>query len=99
MHCWRCGCNPAALRDATGSMAAMYYFANSGYTTMAVRAASMRIRWPGSRQTVKVSSIPGRITLGAANWLSGGNCRQATLLTRSYFVPGSLLLANVDIGG
>jgi len=46
---------------------------------------------------VKLSSILGPITYGAANWLSAGNHRMAMLLTGSYFVAGLLLLANVNV--
>jgi UMF1 family MFS transporter len=46
---------------------------------------------------VKLSSILGPITYGAANWLSDGNHRLAMLLTGTYFVAGLLLLANVNV--
>jgi UMF1 family MFS transporter len=46
---------------------------------------------------VKLSSILGPITYGAASWLSGGNHRMAILITGSYFIGGLLLLANVNI--
>jgi UMF1 family MFS transporter len=46
---------------------------------------------------VKLSSILGPLTYGAANWLSDGNHRLAMLLTGIYFVAGLLLLANVNV--
>ncbi|HET7831519.1 MAG TPA: MFS transporter [Gallionella sp.] len=45
---------------------------------------------------VKLASIAGPLTYGAATWITGGNHRQALLITGSYFVIGLLLLAGVD---
>jgi MFS transporter, UMF1 family len=45
---------------------------------------------------VKLSSILGPITYGAATWVSLGNHRLAMLITGSYFVVGLVLLAGID---
>jgi|CXWK01.1.fsa_nt_gi UMF1 family MFS transporter len=46
---------------------------------------------------VKLASIFGPLTYGLANWLSGGDHRQAILITGAYFVVGLLLLSGIDI--
>lgn len=46
---------------------------------------------------VKLASICGPLTYGLANWLSGGNHRQAILFTGAYFVVGLLLLTGVNV--
>jgi UMF1 family MFS transporter len=46
---------------------------------------------------VKLASILGPMTYGLSSWLSGGDHRQAMLITGSYFVIGLLLLASVDL--
>lgn len=46
---------------------------------------------------VKLASIFGPLTYGLANWLSGGNHRQAILITGSYFIVGLLLLTGIDV--
>ncbi len=46
---------------------------------------------------VKLASIFGPLTYGLANWLSGGNHRQAILFTGAYFVAGLLLLSGIDV--
>ena len=43
------------------------------------------------------ASIFGPLTYGLANWLSGGDHRQAILFTGAYFVVGLLLLAGIDM--
>ena len=45
---------------------------------------------------VKLSSIAGPLTYGLTTWLTGGDHRQALLLTGSYFGIGLILLANVQ---
>ncbi len=45
---------------------------------------------------VKLSSILGPVTYGAATWVSLGNHRLAMLITGSYFVMGLILLAGID---
>ncbi|OGT06637.1 MAG: MFS transporter [Gallionellales bacterium RBG_16_57_15] len=45
---------------------------------------------------VKLASIAGPLTYGAATWLSGGDHRQALLITGSYFVIGLILLSGVN---
>ena len=45
---------------------------------------------------VKLASIAGPLTYGAATWLTGGDHRQALLITGSYFVVGLILLSGVD---
>jgi len=45
---------------------------------------------------VKLASIAGPLTYGAATWLSGGDHRQALLITGSYFVIGLVLLSGVN---
>jgi len=44
---------------------------------------------------VKLASIAGPLTYGAATWLTGGDHRQALLVTGSYFIIGLLLLSGV----
>jgi len=46
---------------------------------------------------VKLASIFGPLTYGLANWLSGGDHRQAILFTGAYFVVGLLLLSGIDM--
>ncbi|MEZ5616136.1 MAG: MFS transporter [Rhodocyclaceae bacterium] len=46
---------------------------------------------------VKLASIFGPLTYGLANWLSGGDHRQAILITGSYFVAGLALLSGIDV--
>jgi UMF1 family MFS transporter len=46
---------------------------------------------------VKLASIFGPLTYGLANWLSGGDHRQAILFTGAYFVVGLLLLSGIDV--
>lgn len=48
-------------------------------------------------QAVKLASILGPMTYGLSSWLSGGDHRQAMLITGSYFVIGLLLLASIDL--
>ncbi len=45
---------------------------------------------------VKLASVAGPLTYGAATWLTGGNHRQSLLVTGSYFVIGLILLSGVD---
>ena len=45
---------------------------------------------------VKLSSILGPVTYGAATWLSQGNHRAAMLITGIYFVAGLILLSGID---
>ncbi|MCL5061157.1 MAG: MFS transporter [Candidatus Thermoplasmatota archaeon] len=45
---------------------------------------------------VKLASILGPLTYGAANWLTQGNHRQALLVTGSYFVAGLWALRGVQ---
>jgi UMF1 family MFS transporter len=45
---------------------------------------------------VKLASMLGPLTYGAATWLSGGDHRLAILITGLYFVVGLLLLAGID---
>jgi UMF1 family MFS transporter len=45
---------------------------------------------------VKLSSILGPVTYGAASWTSQGNHRLAMLITGGYFVIGLVLLAGID---
>jgi len=45
---------------------------------------------------VKLSSILGPVTYGAATWLSRGNHRAAMLITGTYFIVGLVLLAGID---
>ena len=45
---------------------------------------------------VKLASILGQLTYGAANWLTQGNHRQALLVTGSYFVAGLWALRGVQ---
>ncbi len=45
---------------------------------------------------VKLASIAGPLTYGAATWLTGGDHRQALLITGSYFVVGLILLSGVN---
>jgi UMF1 family MFS transporter len=46
---------------------------------------------------VKLSSILGPMTYGAAAWMSGGNHRLAMLLTGVYFLAGLALLLSIDV--
>ncbi|WP_354682630.1 MFS transporter [Cupriavidus necator] len=45
---------------------------------------------------VKLASIAGPLTYGMASWLTGGDHRQALLVTGSYFVVGLALLFGVN---
>ena len=45
---------------------------------------------------VKMSSILGPLTYGAATWMSQGNHRLAMLITGTYFIVGLVLLAGID---
>jgi len=45
---------------------------------------------------VKLASVAGPLTYGTATWISGGDHRQALLVTGLYFVVGLLLLGGVD---
>lgn len=45
---------------------------------------------------VKLSSILGPVTYGAASWISQGNHRLAMLIIGVYFVVGLVLLAGID---
>ena len=45
---------------------------------------------------VKLSSILGPVTYGAASWVSQGNHRLAMLIIGIYFVAGLVLLAGID---
>ncbi|AGW90455.1 MFS transporter [Cupriavidus sp. DF5525] len=45
---------------------------------------------------VKLASIAGPLTYGMASWLTGGDHRQALLVTGSYFVVGLGLLCGVN---
>jgi UMF1 family MFS transporter len=46
---------------------------------------------------VKLSSILGPVTYGAATWLSGGDHRQAMLITGAYFILGLVVLTGVNV--
>jgi UMF1 family MFS transporter len=46
---------------------------------------------------VKLSSILGPVTYGAATWLSDGDHRKAMLITGAYFVVGLIVLVGVDV--
>jgi UMF1 family MFS transporter len=46
---------------------------------------------------VKLASIFGPLTYGMASWLSGGNHRQAILITGVYFVVGLALLTGINV--
>lgn len=45
---------------------------------------------------VKLSSILGPLTYGATTWMTGGDHRQAILVTGAYFVVGLAILAGVN---
>jgi UMF1 family MFS transporter len=47
---------------------------------------------------VKLASIAGPLTYGAASWITGGDHRQALLVTGSWFVVGLWLLRGVRAG-
>ena len=47
---------------------------------------------------VKFASMIGPLTYGATTWISGGDHRQALLVTGIYFVIGLLLLSGVNAG-
>ena len=64
-----------------------------GYLAPADRLAEFFGLWG---LAVKLASIFGPLTYGLSNWLSGGDHRQAILVTGSYFVAGLLLLQGVD---
>ena len=65
-----------------------------GYLSPADRRAEFFGLWGFA---VKLSSILGPLTYGAATWVSGGNHRMAMLITGAYFVIGLALLAGVDL--
>lgn len=46
---------------------------------------------------VKLASIAGPLTYGLASWVTGGDHRQALLLTGSYFLVGLVLLYGVNV--
>jgi len=46
---------------------------------------------------VKLASILGPVTYGAATWLSDGDHRRAMLITGSYFLIGLAILAGVNV--
>jgi UMF1 family MFS transporter len=46
--------------------------------------------------TVKLASIMGPLTYGAASWITAGDHRQALLITGSYFVAGLWVLRGVQ---
>ncbi len=47
---------------------------------------------------VKLASILGPLTYGAATWITAGDHRQALLVTGSFFVAGLLVLRGVEAG-
>lgn len=47
---------------------------------------------------VKLASILGPLTYGAASWISAGDHRRALLVTGSFFVAGLLALRGVEAG-
>lgn len=49
-------------------------------------------------QVVKLASIAGPLTYGLATWFTGGDHRNALLLTSVYFVIGLILLTGVRAG-
>jgi len=46
--------------------------------------------------SVKLAAIAGPLTYGVTTWLTGGDHRQALLITGGYFVIGLILLSGVD---
>jgi UMF1 family MFS transporter len=47
---------------------------------------------------VKLASILGPLTYGAASWISAGDHRRALLVTGSFFVAGLLALRGIEAG-
>ena len=64
-----------------------------GYLSPAARRAEFFGLWG---LAVKLSSILGPMTYGAAAWASGGNHRLAMLFTGVYFLVGLALLLDID---
>ncbi len=64
-----------------------------GYLSPAGRRAEFFGLWG---LAVKLSSILGPMTYGAAAWASGGNHRLAMLFTGVYFLVGLVLLMDID---
>ena len=65
-----------------------------GYLSPEARRAEFFGLWGFA---VKLSSILGPLTYGAATWISGGDHRTAMLITGAYFVIGLALLAGVNV--
>nr|WP_126464014.1 MFS transporter [Sulfuritortus calidifontis] len=65
-----------------------------GYLSPAARRAEFFGLWG---LAVKLSSILGPMTYGAAAWASGGNHRLAMLFTGIYFLAGLVLLLGIDV--
>ena len=65
-----------------------------GYLTPEDRHAEFFGLWG---LAVKLSSILGPVTYGAATWLSQGNHRVAMLITGTYFIAGLVLLSGIDV--
>ena len=65
-----------------------------GYLSPEARRAEFFGLWGFA---VKLSSILGPLTYGAATWISGGDHRTAMLITGAYFVIGLALLAVVNV--
>ncbi len=65
-----------------------------GYLSPAARRAEFFGLWG---LAVKLSSILGPMTYGAAVWASGGNHRLAMLLTGAYFLAGMAVLRGIDV--
>ncbi|NWG87645.1 MAG: MFS transporter [Hydrogenophilaceae bacterium] len=65
-----------------------------GYLSPADRRAEFFGLWG---LAVKLSSILGPMTYGAAVWASGGNHRLAMLFTGVYFLAGLVLLLGIDV--
>ena len=64
-----------------------------GYMSPADRLAEFFGLWG---LAVKLSSILGPLTYGLVSWMSGGDHRQAILITGSYFVIGLVLPAGIN---
>jgi UMF1 family MFS transporter len=65
-----------------------------GYLSPAARRAEFFGLWG---LAVKLSSILGPMTYGAAAWASGGDHRLAMLFTGVYFLAGLVLLLGIDV--
>jgi len=65
-----------------------------GYLSPAARRAEFFGLWG---LAVKLSSILGPMTYGAAAWASGSNHRLAMLFTGIYFLAGLVLLLGIDV--